>query len=328
MERFRQWRCDHGRYPDAPLTADDACTWLAQLADGGRLKASTLETYVSALSNWFDTEQRHPDNVDLGPMTSPSVRRLLEGVANAQATRAQERPLSEERALSTPLTLSSLRLYAFDTTQPRERMHRAAAFLGVCLGLRISELLGNSVHPGRALRMEQLTFYADAAALTPLPIDSTRSPATIPVVLQLVLRATKTQHLTPTIKICAVAEAVKAVWEWFRDCHTAGRGPQDRIFQLEGRHPLSAYALMQFLQRRHLAAGLGCARFTGKSLRRGGASTLAANGVDEEHIARLGWANNSHVWKRYANDPAVQRQRSIQQNKLMSADCKIPRHKQ
>lgn len=287
--------------------------------------ASTLETYASALSNWFDTEQRHPDNVDPNPMASPSVRRLLAGVANAQAARAQERPLSEEQAQSTPLTLPLLRLCVFDMTQPRHRMYRAAAFLGVCLALRISELLGNSVHPERALRMEQLTFYADAAALTPLPGNSAASSTAIPVVLQLMLRATKTQHLTRTIKICAVAEAVSAVWVWFRDCHIAGRGPQDRLFQLEGGHPLSAYALMQFLQRRHLAAGLGPARLTGKSLRRGGASTLAANGVDEEHIARLGWANNSHVWKRYANDPAVQRQRSIQQNKLMSADCRTPK---
>jgi hypothetical protein len=319
VQRFREWRCEHGRYPDAALTADDACTWLAELADRGAHKASTLVTYAAALSNWFDTEQRHPDNVRPNPMSSPSVRRLLAGIANAQAQREQERPLDEQQTGSTPLTLPSLRLYTFDISQPRDRMYRAAAYLGVCLALRISELLGSSLHPERAIRTEQLAFFTDAAALTPLPVDSTTTA--VPIVLQLVLRATKTQHLAPTVKVCAVAEAVQAVWQWARECHTAGRPLSARLFQLQDRLPISSYALMKFLQRRHQAAGLGAARFTGKSLRRGGASTLAAAGVDEEHIARLGWGLNSSVWKRYANEHGVQRQRAIQQSRLMEADC-------
>jgi hypothetical protein len=64
------------------------------------------------------------------------------------------------------------------------------------------------------------------------------------------------------------------------------------------------------LQRRHVAAGLGEVRFTGKCFRRGGVSTLAAQGIDAETLATLGWAANSPMWKIYANDPAVQLHRA------------------
>lgn len=322
MQQFREWRVEHGRLPDALLTADDACTWLAELADRGRHKASTLDTYAAALSNWHDTQQRHPDSQHNNPMRSTAVRRLLAGVANVQAERQQQLSLADaDSEQCFPLTLPTLRLYTFDLSSPLARMYRAAAFLGVSLALRISELLGSPAHPTRALRMEQLTFFSDAAALTVVPPATALDTATPPpVVLQLVLRATKTQHHAPTVKVCAVAEAVQAVWLWYRECCADNRPSTARVFQQSGRPPASSFALMQYLQRRHAAAGLGAVLLTGKSLRRGGASTLAAQGVDEQQIAQLGWTAGSTVWQRYANDPAVQRQRAIQQSRRMAAD--------
>jgi integrase len=326
VQRFREWRAEHGRLPDAPLTADDACSWLAELADRGAHKASTLSTYAAALSNWYDTQQRHPDSQRGNPMGCNAVRRLLAGVANVQAERQQQRALAElgsERCF--PLTLPTLRLYPFDASSPRARMYRAAAYLGVCLALRISELLGSPAHPARAIRMEQLSFFSDTAALSALSSAAALCSATpSPVVLQLVLRATKTRHHAPTVKVCAVAEAVQAVWQWYRECCASRRAPSDRVFQLDSRPPVSSYALMRYLRRRHAAAGLGAVALTGKSLRSGGASTLAALGVDEQHIAQLGWADDSPVWHRYASHPGVQRQRAIQRSRLMAADVAAP----
>lgn len=309
--------------PDSPLTADEVCTWLSLLGDRGQLQASTIHTYAAALGNWHDTEHRHPDNHERNPLQSNSVRRVLAGIANVQAERAQQRPLSESSERGFPLTLPTLRRYPFDLQQPLARMYRAAAYLGVCLGLRISELLGSSRTPERAIRMEQLSFYKDSAAATPLRPNE--PDLAVPGVLQLVLRATKTNHLSSTTKILTVPEAVHAVWEWFRECTSKGRSARALLFQLDNHRPATAFSLTRYLQRRHQAAGLGEVRLTGKSLRRGGASTLAAMGVDEQHIAQLGWAAGSSVWQRYTDDPAVMRQRAIQRSHMMVEDMQQPK---
>jgi len=67
---FRQSRSDVGDAEiDSPFTADAACSWLGLLGVRGQLKHSTIRTYASALSTWFDTNLR-PDSRLPNPMQS------------------------------------------------------------------------------------------------------------------------------------------------------------------------------------------------------------------------------------------------------------------
>ncbi len=82
------------------------------------------------------------------------------------------------------------------------------------------------------------------------------------------------------------------------------------------------------LERIEHSAILNCGQFKlwrSVVLREGGASALAAMGVDEQHIAQLGWAAGSSVWQRYTDDPAVMRQRAIQRSHMMVEDMEQPK---
>jgi hypothetical protein len=85
--------------------------------------------------------------------------------------------------------------------------------------------------------------------------------------------------------------------------------PNEPFFVSADGQELTSSILCGDLNRRHRAAGLGEIAYTGKSFRRGGASTLALHGLPDTDIAALGWAPGSEMWQLYANDPAVQRAR-------------------
>lgn len=288
------------------------CGYLADLADQGR-RIGTVHVARSALSTWFAIEQQHPDAATPNPAQSPVVARMLKGIANEQEARRAQRPMAQLDAEETfALQLSTLQLYRFSASDPLARMYRAAAYLGVGAALRPSELLGSSAHPGRALRMEQLAFFSDLDGRTRVHPPS----RILPLVLTLTLRETKT---TGTLRKHVVLPAVlEAVWPWFSEC--SARDPSAVLFQCSGRPPATTYGLVEYLKRRHEDAGLPPARITGKSLRRGGASTLAAHGAGAGDIARLGWADGSSTWQRYASEPAVQRARAVRLAAQVTAD--------
>jgi hypothetical protein len=312
---FRQWRREKGALPDALPTTNEIGCWLADAADRGGQSASTLRVYASAVSTWFQ-ETRHPDSREPNPASDPSISRLLKGIQREEVRRAQEQPLAASAAKPADLLFPTLLKFRFDDS-PRDGMLRAAACLAVGGGLRPSELLGSKDHPDRALRCDQVAFFGGAAGdrRISLPEPGEAGPADQPTVLQLTLRTTKTSQMGAVVKLIAAPTVVDAVWQWIR--RTAARSPSDLIFQLDGKSPLSTFALVKDMERRHAAAGLGPVTFTGKSWRRGGAGTLAALGYDEAEIAALGWAVGSQQWERYSNDPQVRRQRAIQRGALM-----------
>ena len=160
-------------------------------------------------------------------------------------------------------------------------------------------MLGSARYPDRALLREQFRFFSDDAGMHAVLPPGTAAP---PRVMEIVLRKTKTTQFTPSMKIISAPAAVAAAWGWF--CETANRSSRAVLFQLapDG-PPLSTFALVRDLQRRHLAAGLGAIHLTGKSWRMGGASTLAIQGAEPADIAALGWTPNSHQWARYGRDP-------------------------
>ena len=199
-------------------------------------------------------------------------------------------------------------------------MLRAAAFLGVAGAFRPGELFGSGRERERALRREQVSFFSDSAGTVPLlSPDGGVSPR----VLQVTLRLTKTSQMAPVVKLITAPDSVLAVWNWY--CQTAERSPRDFLFQLAvGERPLSTYALSGDLSRRYALAGLGKFTYYGKSLRQGGASSLAVQGYSPGDIAALGWAPNSSMWEIYARDPAVQRQRALSRGSLMQPSLSPP----
>lgn len=315
---FRRWRRERGRPEDELPTTDETGCWLAEMADRGGLSAGTLRTYASAISTWFH-ESRHPDNHAPNPASDPNVRRLLKGIQREEARRAQALPLESVENKPADLQLPTLLRFPFDDDEPRDCMLKAAACLAVGGGLRPGELLGNSAQTERALRREQFSFFSDAAGVLPMqpPAPGGVVASPLPCVLQLTLRMTKTSQAKPVVKMIAAPSVIAAVWRWF--CITAGRPPRSRFFKL-GDQPLSTYALVKDMERRHAKAGLGAVTYTGKSWRRGGAATLASLGYDEADIAALGWAVGSKMWERYADDPQARRQRAIVRGGLMEPE--------
>ncbi|RYF22272.1 MAG: hypothetical protein EOO77_04425 [Oxalobacteraceae bacterium] len=305
---FRQWRRDNGvKEIDALPSADEVLTWAAELADRGQHAAASIRGYVSAIGEWYATNA-HPDSNAQNPTQSGSVRRLLDGIERDKHSRARE--LTSGDAAAQPLLYTTLQKFQFSDT-PRDRMRRAAAFLGVAGAFRPGELFPSA--SGRPLLRGQLQFFQDAAGtqlMTPTDIGGS------PRVLEVTLQATKTSQLKEVQKFVTASDAVLSCWQWY--CDTASRGP-DAIFLQEqpGGQPLTAFALCKHLERLHQRAGLGMVRYQGKSLRQGGASTLAVQGVAAADIAALGWAPGSAMWEHYARDPQVRRQRAISLGKLM-----------
>ena len=323
LAAFRQWRQQNGRLPDELLRTDDLVSWLSELADRGHLAATTLKTYAAALSTWY-LETKHPDSREPNPASDPTVARVLKGIERHRARQQQARPLTPAAGPGQPLLFPTLLKLSFSALVARDRMFQAAAYLGVGGGLRPGELLGSSKEPERALRREQLSFFSDEAGTVAMhPQGGGAESGAVPRVLELTLRLTKTSQLGPVTKLISIPAVVDAVWRWI--CDTAERGPRAWLFQLASGEPcLSTFGLCKDLERRHAAAGLGPVHFTGKSWRRGGASTLSALGYEAGDIAALGWAADSKMWERYANDPQVRRQRAIVRGRLMQPAAAPP----
>ena len=314
MRSFRAFRDARGWPRDAPIRTDHAREWLAELADRGALSSNSLALYKSALHTQAELEQAAGDSSP-NPLDHPSIRRLLKGVANDKAEREQARRAATSPTL--PLTLDIvLRLQPLhDAAKPRDCMLFAALALGVVACLRPSEMLGSHLHPARALRAEQLSFFSDAAGL--LTLLPWRDTASTPSHCTLALEVGKTdQQRRGTVMAVGAPVAVEALWRWCRLSGARGAAPLFKV----GAKPLTTNALVGHLRRRLARIGLGEGHFTGKSMRKGGASTLSALGVSADDIARAGWAPSSNTWQaHYANHPDVQRARALAVSRHMQA---------
>jgi len=188
-------------------------------------------------------------------------------------------------------------------------MHYAALTLAVASAARPSEIFGSTTHPDRALRTRQIRFYVDAAGRIQIHANaSVIDMQPQPHHLELELEVSKTdQRRGGRIKIISAATAVAAMW---RHCCDHGvNDDDDRLFAMGGVQ-LTCNALLVRLKRELIADGQHelASSLSGRSFRRGGASTLSATGIDDVDIARLGWTASSNVGLTHcANDPKVQR---------------------
>ena len=317
VEAFRRWRDSRNiKERDGPITAQEALTWLASLADRGGVSARTIVAYKCGLHKQAQFEA-HPDSTLPNPLDTPLIKNLLLGIANVKRA-AQEPAAPKDSALTfgTVMLLEDSKVY---TASARDTMLFAAVAFGVAAAARPSEMLGSAKVGGRdrALQARQVRFFADDAAEIELHLDAPDDVS--PALCELRLFVTKTHKLGET-KIISAPTAVSALWRWLRLSRPA---PHSLIFTNNGR-PLSAFALMADLRRRLTNIGLGAmaSTVTAKCFRRGGASTLAGLGLAGSDIAAAAWAPGSSMWQLYANDPKVKRARAIQINRLMQSDVR------
>ena len=203
----------------------------------------------------------------------------------------------------------------------RELMCFAAAAVACAGGLRPSELLGGTAAHlrERALRVNQLVFYADRDGTVVLP-TATCVGATFASIMPdhcvVTLHVSKTNqmHHRQPIEIAAPT-VVRALW-WWRHA----RGAADDaccLFQLTGFAPLRTASLISHVQSELRSLGHTGLTLTGKCFRIGLASTLGAVGASPADISVAGhWSTRGNTWAQYA-DPASHRRRARELNRQM-----------
>ena len=306
VRSYRDYCTSRGWPCDAPIRGDWAREWLTSLGEAGALSAATIAVYKSALHTQAELEGEWPN-----PLNDPLTKRLLTGIANSKAETEQAKRAARPRAQ--PLTFDVvLELRSVHDSSPRDVMMFAATALGVNGCFRPSEMLGSSKLPGRRLRAEQVQFFSGKQQLLPQS-GSSATPSSCTVTLEV----SKTdQQRRGRVRHVSASAAVQAAWRWA--CLSGAHGPA-AFFALDGK-PLTMSALQGHLRRRLALIGRSDLHFTGRSLRKGGASTLSALGVEAEDIARVAWTPGSGVWSsHYANDPMVREERAKAVSRHMEA---------
>lgn len=285
--------------------------WFTHLATTARVTPSTMHTYRSALASAY-TEQCTPHSVDGGinPVSSETISRLLAGIdrayAAAQPTRADPAPVRSDGVTIAMITAMAARAAATGSGS-RSIMMLAAAALATAALMRPSELLGSSANRDRALQLDQITFYADASSS--IALDPAAAQGALPDHLRVVLRAWKTQKTRHAVEPIYIATpvVVTAMWQWFirrREIGVSGI----HVFRIGDDHPVTATALIKYVEATVVLLGFPITRFTPKGFRIGGATMLAASGVSTARINIAGrWAPSSTVSESTYVGPAARR---------------------
>lgn len=285
--------CARAGVPALPVTEANLANFLAHLATQTKLLPATIKTYRSAI-NTMHAESEF--GTLPGAAESAVVNRVIKGIARERtavekAARAARRPTTD----LTPDLLATLAPCATDSA-PQAIMLWAAVCTGTHGTLRVSELIGSSQNPERALRPEQIVFRDAARRVVP-HVGASTGVAT-PASFDIRLRETKTDQMALFDQTATVAApiAVSALWRWVAlrraDCPT--------LFEQRLKFP----AIGEYLRSLCEKAGLGRPHFSGKCFRRGGASGALASGASREDIAAAGrWKSHAMI-DLYANSAA------------------------
>jgi hypothetical protein len=209
-----------------------------------------------------------------------------------------------------------------DLSRPEELMRYAAICLAVACLMRPSEMLGAAKRQSRALTLEQFTWFEDEQGERRMGGQPTLSSR--PAVGEVRIRVSKTDQEGRGIsKIFAAPTALDALWRWWCFLHRNPTSPSQLMFCMAGERPLTTGALTRHTQLK--AAELNIvAEIKGRSWRRGGASSLAGTGIDEEALRDAGhWAEESSAHKRYT-DAAAKRKRVIATSKALEGPAAGP----
>ena len=245
------------------VTQVDVANWVASM--GADLSYNTINGYRSAVSKWIRDETLCEAG---NPANRPAVELVLQGIKRAQApARARERLAGGRPTPLTPKLLEAMRSTLRPPgATPQQLMEWAALTLGVHGLLRPSEFLGRYKHMDRALVRDQCFFY-DALGRG-MELSSPLTPASLQV--DLLITKADQSGANPRVVIDS-ARAVADVWEWVQFkrpwfAETPG------VFHITGRSALSVAQLQRTLEAAARSLHLTGVHFTGRSLRRGGAT--------------------------------------------------------
>lgn len=315
----------------AAMTVTQVANFLSEMARNGERKHSTLATYRSALSTFWEEAGLLGDT---NPTAAPIITRIIDGVRRVQgeadiARRKAGEPPKVPIVDLTPSMLEEM-AHALGAGSPdaEAQMHWAATCCFVHGMFRPSELLGSQHR--QALLFSQITFFrrgaraaADqAVSLMPSGVRPDADgwmPDYFSVTLfeQKTVQAGAAMASQPAAHPIGDRRAVWAMWQWMHTRRDAGP-IQDALFQLPGKRPLSTRRLLEVLEVAALGAFAQRMRFTGKSFRRGGASALMAAGASVPTMQEAGRWRSHAMPDRYANTQA-KRERMLEAGKLMRA---------
>jgi site-specific recombinase XerD len=313
---IRRWKdyCNVLQLDPSPhaMTTEAAANFLASLAHQNIISSNSIRVYRSALSTYFmqgTLGMQGPNPVD-----TPAVNLLIRGVKRVkqpeEAAKAQPPPYA-----LTITVLESIRSIFLRPDDPQSVMMWAAANLAVYALLRPNEFLGSATYRDRALKPEQIAFFLYPRQIIRaqlLPSGSDVREFELPDRFEIQLGVTKTHQDGETEPVTvAGAPAVEAVWQWLhmrRDLHP--KKHEQQLFRVPGSPVLSCAALTSALARAVEQATGERQRLTGKSFRKGGASSLLAAGADRDDIKKAGRWNSGSMIEVYADRQAKQQRKA------------------
>lgn len=303
----------------ASMTPARASNFFAGLVDG-RMLFNSLRVYRSALSNWWSEAMLGADGPN--PLMHEAVSRVLKGAEKTLLPFKLARAAASSPPIAlTPELIERLRP-VLSGDDSHSLMRFAAAITGTYALLRPGELLGSAQHRDRALRAEQITFYADATQSQPVgliapgvAIDRYEPPDHF-TIAPLGITKADPFALNGPIDV-AGAPAVCALWQWMHTRRDLAPKPEDTLFQVPLSPPLSCSDLTRAIERAIESAEGTPARVTGKCFRKGGASGLLASGANRPDIAAQGRWRTAAMVETYASAGA-KRKRALAVSRSMA----------
>jgi len=283
------WRLDD---VPTPTRQQRMIQWLSHLHGLGVSKASTAHKKISAV--------RHLHIA--APLLLPDPFENLPGLTN-WLNDWQRLDGPAQGALPVPLQLVEGICMLLD---PKKLSHAniiAAFAYGLGLMGRASEYLADGKKPG--MRMQDLTFRTDTNAVIAhktLRAQPTLLTSVTEISFHISCGKNKNVDSTRSLPrsrraLCAVEAVINLLLVFYRDRGSLPVHDAPLFLKPSGK-PLHRRDISAWLKAGAKAAGLPPARFSSHSLRKGGASYMAATGVPDEVIQRFGrWS--SDCYKRY-----------------------------
>jgi len=309
------------------MTSERVGNFLAEMGKGTALQHSTLTTYRSALSTfWEESGLSHAKN----PTTGAFITRILDGI---KRERREQRSAAAKVGIAadskpplvdvSPALLRELaKCLGENSPDPEAQMHWACVTCALFGMFRPSEVLGSARHSRRRLEPEQINFWRDDQYIALLATGTSPHTVATPSHYTVQLFESKCdQGGTNAPHPISEPSAVLAMWVWMHTRRTLP-WPQwpSALFQLPGRTALRMRELTDVLQQAVLAVKRERWRFTGKSFRRGGASALMASGASGPDMQNAGRWKSAAMPGTYASAQSKQ-QRMLAANRQMGASA-------
>ena len=299
------------------MTTELVVEWLAKIASEGEVRSNTIRTYRSAVRTYFLSATM--GSMGANPVDAEAVGVVMKGIQRAKApTEAEARKKKPPTMALTFDLLHQLEPLFLWGEDDEACMMWAAAHVATYGALRPSELLGSAQNRERALRIDQVQFLLRKGSPQPaqlLPPGSNISDFELPYSFTIRLEITKTkQGGEPEPVEIPAPSAVKALWHWVhrrRDLHPS---PDDvQLFRIPRQQPLSVAKLTSRIEEAIGQLTGSVPHLTGKTFRRGAASSLVAGGADIPTILAAGrWAGTSGAMVGIYSSSQAKRQRAAE----------------